>query len=107
MRTAASAFLGCVVASLLTAALLAPQVRAEKVPCLEVVSELNHRISRGMDRDPKRIAKRLDTEIEWVEECLRLHGRRVGGPSVRVGTEERTPSPFDPNELEDPFAPTD
>lgn len=105
MRDAAQRLiLGCA-AALVVVSGVPSLARAEKVPCYQVVAELNHRISRNMDRDPKKIAKRLDTEPDWVEECLRLHGRRVSAPRRPTEIDDPTPGPFDPNQLEDPFFP--
>lgn len=95
-----------ILAALLAAPALPSIAAADRVPCTRVLAELNRRISRDQDRDPKRIAKSLDTEPEWVEECLRIHGRRVSGPRSGSAAEEPTPRPFDPNGLDDdPFFP--
>lgn len=94
-------------AAIVTLSLPAQSQEGEKVPCFKVVAELNHRISRNQDRDPKKIAKRLDTDPDWVVECLRLSGRRISGPSFATDGEEATPGPFDPNQLDDPSFPGD
>lgn len=79
-----------------------------RVPCHQVVGELNRRVSRGQDRSPERIARRLDADPVWVAECLRMSGRRVEAPRRVVSEEEPTPRAFDPNELnDDPFFPDD
>jgi len=94
------AILGSFAATILLGA--APTNAAdERVPCVQVVAELNRRISRGMHRDPVRMAKSLDTDVTWVESCLRLSGRQFGGIQTRVDSEEPTPVPFEPNEFGD------
>lgn len=79
-----------------------------RVPCPQVIAELNRRVSRGQDRSPARIARSLDADPAWVEECLRMSGRRLEAPRRAVPEEEPTPRVFDPNELnDDPFFPDD
>lgn len=78
----------------------------EDVRCTVVVSELNRRITRGMNRGTVAIAKALQTEPARVEECLGLYGRRVKGPPVGAAPEPRKVDPFDadnPAGFQDPF----
>lgn len=53
---------------------------ASEVPCNRVLSEVNRRVTRRSDIDISDIAKKLDTKIAWVENCLKVYGRRYRRP---------------------------
>lgn len=54
-------------------------VLAHRIPCTDVLSELDHIVSQpGVTTpDPLKVARRLETEPSWVERCAALYGRRV------------------------------
>ncbi len=58
---------------------LSSPVLARRIPCTEVLSELDHIVSQPgvASPDPIKVARRLDTEPAWVERCAALFGRRL------------------------------
>jgi len=70
---------------------------AGKIPCTQVVAELNRRVTRGMGRGLEPMAKALGTEPAWIEQCLAIHGRRVRGPRFGSVPEVQREDPFNPD----------
>jgi hypothetical protein len=79
-------------ALLIVAAVLAPRrLEAGRVPCPDVIKEVDRVIGRrGSYRpDPLRIARRLGVDPEWVVRCARLYGRRLSKEPARLIDAER------------------
>ncbi|HYD47887.1 MAG TPA: hypothetical protein VEB21_06040 [Terriglobales bacterium] len=58
------------------------QALAEDVPCPRIIAETNRRITRRAPVDVSEIAKKLKTEIVWVETCLKSYGKRYRRPGM-------------------------
>jgi hypothetical protein len=48
-----------------------------RIPCMDVISEVNRDIGMGRSPDASRIAKTLKTSPVWVEHCMVTYGRRL------------------------------
>jgi hypothetical protein len=68
-----------VVAGILSMLSFPAVVSAGRVPCHEVLSELDRVAARSPGRVPgaERIARRLGTHPLWIERCAQIYGRRV------------------------------
>ena len=70
-------------------------VGAGRVPCEEVLREVTRlEGKRGtVAIYPKKIARKLKVEQEWVERCMQVYGRKFQN-IVRVGEEDRPRAPL-------------
>jgi hypothetical protein len=53
---------------------------AAEVPCTTIITTVNHMVTRRQKPDISELAKKLDTQIVWVESCLKAYGRRYKRP---------------------------
>jgi len=62
-----------------TLLLLVGPASAQRIPCTEVVHEMNRLSGAGSSRgdDAEHLARRLNTTPQWVEKCASIYGRRL------------------------------
>lgn len=60
----------------------AQPARAAEVPCTKIVTTVNHQVTRRIHPDLSELAKKLDTQVSWVEACLKAYGRRYRRPGI-------------------------
>jgi hypothetical protein len=62
---------------------------AQRIPCSEVMHEINRLSGAGSSRhdDAEYLARRLKTSLVWVEKCASIYGRRL--KTVPLDSDER------------------
>jgi len=55
-----------------------------RVPCDAVIAAISRevRVQKGRSADMSLVAKRLGTDISWVEHCMLIYGRRPKRPGL-------------------------
>ena len=73
----------------------APRAQAIRVPCEDVISELNREAEANefAEPDPAEVGKKLKTDPQWIERCAETYGRRLGKKAeVTESQEGKDPS---------------